>query len=82
VAQQYTSAINITAVGEKSAPLLYRRSLCCQALAFANGRRGKEAQTAGDMLEKGGWWGSNALVARVAYHHFEDTPTYHMTTEE
>jgi formylglycine-generating enzyme required for sulfatase activity len=27
-------------------------------------------------VEKGGWWGSNALVARSAYRHFEDPPTY------
>ena len=27
-------------------------------------------------VEKGGWWGSNAVVARSAYHHFEDPPTY------
>jgi formylglycine-generating enzyme required for sulfatase activity len=27
-------------------------------------------------VEKGGWWGSNAFVARAAYHHFEDPPTY------
>lgn len=26
--------------------------------------------------EKGGWWGSNPLVARAAYHHFEDPPAY------
>jgi formylglycine-generating enzyme required for sulfatase activity len=26
--------------------------------------------------EKGGWWGSNAFVARSAYHHFEDPPNY------
>ena len=27
-------------------------------------------------VEKGGWWGSNAVVARSAYHHFEDPPQY------
>jgi len=27
-------------------------------------------------VEKGGWWGSNAYVARAAYRHFEDTRTY------
>ena len=27
-------------------------------------------------VEKGGWWGSNAYVARSAYRHFEDPPTY------
>lgn len=27
-------------------------------------------------VEKGGWWGSNAFVARSAYRHFEDPPTY------
>ncbi|MEO1166552.1 MAG: SUMF1/EgtB/PvdO family nonheme iron enzyme [Chloroflexota bacterium] len=27
-------------------------------------------------IEKGGWWGSNALVARSAYRHFEDPPRY------
>lgn len=27
-------------------------------------------------VEKGGWFGSNALVARSAYRHFEDPPTY------
>lgn len=26
--------------------------------------------------EKGGWWGSNPIVARSAYQHFEDAPTY------
>lgn len=26
--------------------------------------------------EKGGWWGSNPYVARSAYKHFEDPPTY------
>ncbi len=27
-------------------------------------------------IEKGGWWGSNIFVARCAYRHFEDPPTY------
>lgn len=27
-------------------------------------------------VEKGGWWGSNPFVARSAYKHFEDPPTY------
>ena len=27
-------------------------------------------------IEKGGWWGSNAFVARPAYRHFEDPPDY------
>ena len=27
-------------------------------------------------VEKGGWWGSNSVVARSAYRHFEDPPTY------
>lgn len=27
-------------------------------------------------IEKGGWWGSNPVVARAAYRHFEDPPTY------
>lgn len=27
-------------------------------------------------IEKGGWWGSNPLVARSAYRHFEDPPYY------
>ena len=27
-------------------------------------------------VEKGGWWGSNAFVARSAYRHYEDPPTY------
>ena len=26
--------------------------------------------------ERGGWWGSNAYVARTAYRHDEDPPTY------
>lgn len=27
-------------------------------------------------VEKGGWWGSNPIVARSAYRHFEDPPDY------
>jgi formylglycine-generating enzyme required for sulfatase activity len=27
-------------------------------------------------VEKGGWWGSNEFVARAAYRHYEDLPTY------
>jgi iron(II)-dependent oxidoreductase len=27
-------------------------------------------------VEKGGWWGSNLFVARSAYRHYEDPPTY------
>lgn len=27
-------------------------------------------------VEKGGWWGSNPFVARSAYRHFEDPPSY------
>ncbi len=27
-------------------------------------------------IEKGGWWGSNAFVARSSYKHFEDPPEY------
>ena len=27
-------------------------------------------------VEKGGWWGSDPFVARSAYRHFEDRPTY------
>lgn len=27
-------------------------------------------------VEKGGWWGSNRFVARSAYRHYEDEPTY------
>lgn len=27
-------------------------------------------------IEKGGWWGSNQFVARSAYRHFEDPPSY------
>ena len=27
-------------------------------------------------VEKGGWWGSNEFVARSAYRHYEDPPSY------
>ncbi len=27
-------------------------------------------------VEKGGWWGANPFVARSAYRHYEDSPTY------
>jgi formylglycine-generating enzyme required for sulfatase activity len=27
-------------------------------------------------VEKGGWWGGDPYVARAAYRHFEDPPTY------
>ena len=27
-------------------------------------------------VEKGGWWGANRYVARAAYRHFEDPPSY------
>jgi formylglycine-generating enzyme required for sulfatase activity len=27
-------------------------------------------------VEKGGWWGGNQFVARSAYRHFEDPPSY------
>jgi formylglycine-generating enzyme required for sulfatase activity len=33
-------------------------------------------ETGTKKVEKGGWWGSNAYVARSAYRHFEDPPTY------
>jgi formylglycine-generating enzyme required for sulfatase activity len=33
-------------------------------------------ETGKTKIEKGGWWGSNAYVARAAYHHFEDPPEY------
>lgn len=39
-----------------------------------NDPQGPEAGT--HKIEKGGWWGSNPFVARGAYHHFEDPPTY------
>jgi formylglycine-generating enzyme required for sulfatase activity len=39
-----------------------------------NDPQGPEAGTY--KIEKGGWWGSNPFVARGAYHHFEDPPTY------
>ena len=34
------------------------------------------AETGTKKVEKGGWWGSNAYVARSAYRHYEDPPTY------
>jgi len=33
-------------------------------------------ETGTKKVEKGGWCGSNAYVARSAYRHFEDPPTY------
>jgi formylglycine-generating enzyme required for sulfatase activity len=33
-------------------------------------------QTGVIKIEKGGWWGSNLFVARSAYRHYEDRPTY------
>lgn len=33
-------------------------------------------ETGSIKVEKGGWWGSNPVVARSAYRHFEDAPTY------
>lgn len=36
----------------------------------------KGPETGQKKVEKGGWWGSNPVVARSAYHHFEDPPTY------
>jgi formylglycine-generating enzyme required for sulfatase activity len=33
-------------------------------------------QTGVIKIEKGGWWGSNLFVARAAYRHYEDRPTY------
>jgi formylglycine-generating enzyme required for sulfatase activity len=32
--------------------------------------------TGSKKVEKGGWWGSNPVVARSAYRHFEDPPWY------
>ena len=32
--------------------------------------------TGTEKVEKGGWWGSNPFVARSAYRHYEDPPTY------
>lgn len=34
------------------------------------------AKSGSKKVEKGGWWGSNPYVARAAYKHFEDPPTY------
>lgn len=33
-------------------------------------------ETGVQKVEKGGWWGSNLFVARGAYRHYEDPPTY------
>ncbi len=33
-------------------------------------------ETGARKVEKGGWWGSHPFVARAAYRHFEDPPTY------
>ena len=33
-------------------------------------------ETGGVKIEKGGWFGSNPVVARAAYRHFEDPPDY------
>ena len=41
------------------------------------GRRDPTGPATGKVkVEKGGWWGSNAFVARSAYRHYEDPPTY------
>jgi formylglycine-generating enzyme required for sulfatase activity len=40
------------------------------------GDRPDRAATGEIKVEKGGWWGSNEFVARSAYRHFEDPPTY------
>ncbi len=32
--------------------------------------------TGSNKVEKGGWWGSDPFVARSAYRHYEDPPTY------
>jgi formylglycine-generating enzyme required for sulfatase activity len=32
--------------------------------------------TGTNKVEKGGWWGAPPFVARSAYRHFEDPPTY------
>jgi formylglycine-generating enzyme required for sulfatase activity len=42
--------------------------------APANDPRGPSAGTI--KVEKGGWWGSDAIVARAAYRHYEDPPEY------
>lgn len=36
----------------------------------------KGPETGSKKAEKGGWWGSNPFVARSAYKHFEDGPSY------
>lgn len=33
-------------------------------------------ETGARKVEKGGWWGNDPYVARAAYRHFEDPPTY------
>jgi formylglycine-generating enzyme required for sulfatase activity len=33
-------------------------------------------ETGARKVEKGGWWGSHPYIARAAYRHFEDPPTY------
>ncbi len=33
-------------------------------------------ETGSRKVEKGGWWGADPYVARAAYRHFEDPPTY------
>ncbi|TDQ66470.1 formylglycine-generating enzyme required for sulfatase activity [Maritalea mobilis] len=33
-------------------------------------------ETGSKKAEKGGWWGSNPFVARSAYKHYEDGPSY------
>ena len=33
-------------------------------------------ETGARKVEKGGWWGSHPFIARAAYRHFEDPPTY------
>ena len=41
------------------------------------GHRSRPARPSGTIkVEKGGWWGSNPFVARSAYRHYEDPPTY------
>jgi formylglycine-generating enzyme required for sulfatase activity len=33
-------------------------------------------ETGINKIEKGGWWGGDPYLARAAYHHFTDPPTY------
>lgn len=33
-------------------------------------------ESGSNKVEKGGWWGSDPFVARSAYRHYEDPPTY------